>query len=493
MAMSLRPLIFRFAASVCGLLLLGLFCCFCIDYPRLYSHLMAFMVKFPGPHPFVDWEYVPSAIRCWSAGVNVYNDNTCFKIWSDPQPFPYSPLLLRATFIAAGEHWTNVTMLTICVLFFLSLATLTPPDNWRNLLITLLATLSSATFLAVERGNADLILFLMIAAGINLRVFSLPFRLGGYGLIVLAGLVKFYPFVALIVILRERRSVVAAIGALSVAALASLLFYRHELALMSTNLPAPSYFTLQFGSANLPGGLGVSVGKVMEKLGYADAGAARATAVLVSRALLPILVVSTFVAAFVIVRRCDLRGIEGKLSTRELDFLLAGAALIFGCFFAGQSVIYRGIYLLLTLPGLAELARTTPTPFGRRLLSSAGAAIVFVLWTPFLDECLRSAGLTARLKYIGLAQPTALLYHYNNYDNFPPSVPGYVLWLAGELAWWWIITLLLAVLGAFVVRTELGSLPGQLLSLRGTPKRDAAEWSDFSPYADKRNRVRAGE
>jgi hypothetical protein len=97
------------------------------------------------------------------------------------------------------------------------------------------------------------------------------------------------------------------------------------------------------------------------------------------------------------------------------------------------------------------------------------------------------------LKYIGLAQPTALLYHYNNYDNFPPSVPGYVLWLAGELAWWWIITLLLAVLGAFVVRTELGSLPGQLLSLRGTPKRDAAEWSDFSPYADKRNRVRAGE
>ena len=31
----------------------------------------------------------------------------------------------------------------------------------------------------------------------------------------------------------------------------------------------------------------------------------------------------------------------------------------------------------------------------------------------------------------------------------------HALWLTGELAWWWIITLLLAVLGAFVSRTEL--------------------------------------
>jgi hypothetical protein len=110
--------------------------------------------------------------------------------------------LLRATFLELGEHWINVTMLSVCVLFLLSLATLTPPHNWRDLIIALFATLSSATFLAAERGNADLILFLMIVAGINLRVLPLAFRLGGYGLIIIAGLVKFYPLVALIVALR---------------------------------------------------------------------------------------------------------------------------------------------------------------------------------------------------------------------------------------------------------------------------------------------------
>jgi hypothetical protein len=146
------------------------------------------------------------------------------------------------------------------------------------------------------------------------------------------------------------------------------------------------------------------------------------------------------------------------LPTRQTDFLFTGAALICGCFFASQSVIYRGIYLLLALPGLAELSRRQQTPLRRRLFASAGAAIVFVLWTPFLDQCLKFVGLTGPVAYIGLARRTALLNHYDNYDNFPGFTLGYVLWLAGELAWWWIITLLLAVLGAFVARTELWAL-----------------------------------
>jgi len=459
MVVSVRHLIFRFAAPVCGLLMLCLFAFMYMKFQHIYFHLMTLMIKFPAPHPFVDWEYVPSAIRCWAEGMNVYNDNTCFTVFPDPQPFPYSPLLLRATFLAAGEHWINVTMLAVCVLFFLSLATLPPPRSWRDLFIALFVTFSSATFLVAERGNADLILFLMIVAAINLRIFPLAFRLGGYGLIIVAGLVKFYPFVALILVLRERLVVVVAVALVSVAALATtLLFYRHELGLMSANLPSPSYFTLQFGSANLPGGIGVSVGKVMEKLGYADAGAARATAVLLSRAILPILVFVAIVAAFVIARRCDLRGVEAELPGRELDFLIAGAVLICGCFFGGQSVIYRGIYFLLALPGLAQLSRQIPTPSGRRLFDSAGIAIVFVLWTPFLDQCLRFARLTVRLPYIGVAPRSALLHNFNNYDNFPRSALGYLLWLAGEVAWWWIITLLLAVLGAFVSRTELWTL-----------------------------------
>src|SRR5580700_5470423 len=149
-----KHLVFRFTVPICGLLVLAFFVLIYIKYPSIYAPLMKVMIKDPAPHAFVDWEYVPSAIRCWSEGVDVYADNTCFKVWSN-QPFPYSPLLLRATFLRTGENWINAVMLPVCVLFFLSLATLPPPSGWRDVVITLFATLSCATFLAMERGNLD--------------------------------------------------------------------------------------------------------------------------------------------------------------------------------------------------------------------------------------------------------------------------------------------------------------------------------------------------
>jgi hypothetical protein len=326
----------------------------------------------------------------------------------------------------------------------------------------------------MERGNADLIMFLMIVASIQLRRFSLVFRLAGYGLIVLAGLIKFYPLMALIVVLRERLAVVAVVSIASTAALASLLLlYQHELTLMAANLPAPSYFMLQFGSENLPAGIGIFVGRALGKLLHTGSATTRATADLIMRVLLPILMVSAITAATIVGRR--LAALGATLSSRHTDFLLAGAAVICGCFFAGQSVIYRGIYLLLVLPGLAELTRQQPTPSGRRLLGSAGPAIVFVLWVPFLDQFLKVAGLTAKFKYIGLARQTVLREHYNNYDNFP-GLLGYLLWLAGEVAWWWIITLLLAVLVSFAIRTELWWLFLRLLRIGSS-----RETSEISP------------
>ena len=457
-----RPRVFRLMAPICGLLLLTFFVFIYIEDPKLYASLMRAMIKIPAAHAFIDWEYVVSAIRCWSEGVDVYAHNTCFEVWPD-EPFAYSPLLLRATLLRNVENWINPTMLLVGVLFFLSLATLPPPSCWRDVFITLLATLSCATFLAMERGNIDLILFLMIVAGIHLRRLPLVFRLGGYGLIVLAGLVKFYPFITLIVVLRERLVVLALVSVVSIGALTALLFYDSELALMSANLPSPSYFMLQFSSANLPVGIGMSIGKILEKWVHLDAGTARAISASVGHILLPILTVSAITTAFVIGFRCRLPTKQTNLSTSQTDFLVAGAALICGCFFASQSVFYRGIYLLLALPGLAELSRQTLMPVGRRLFESAGAAIVFVLWTPFLDQCLIFGGLTGRLEYTGWPQSRGAFFA-DIYYKFPDPL-GYLLWLASELTWWWIITLFFAVLGAFVASTELWAFVWRLLQL----------------------------
>src|SRR5262249_43963558 len=158
---------------------------------------------------------------------------------------------------------------------FLSLALLPPPRTGFDFGVTLLATMSSATALAVERANVDLVMFLMIVVSVWARDLGLSYRLAGYALISLAGLLKFYPMVAIILAPRERPAVVAMVAFAAGAALAALAFsYHDELVVMLGNIPSSSYFTLQFSAQNLPGGLGVIAQGVTTKLLHQDAAVA---------------------------------------------------------------------------------------------------------------------------------------------------------------------------------------------------------------------------
>ena len=361
----------------------------------------------------------------------------------------YSPLLLRLSFLGSGEAWKNPAVLSVCVLFFLSLATLPPAERPRDQAILLLAALSSSIWLGIERGNVDLALFLMVIAALNLGLLALPCRLAGYALLIFAGLLKFYPFVSLIVVLRERVSVLigVALGA-AAALLALVLAYHQELGRTAANLPTPSYMNLQFGAANLAVLLGVTAANILRLALHYDSAAARAAGAAVTRAALPILTVLAILGAVTIGRRCRLPAVLPLLSERLTGYLVVGAALICGCFFAVNSHVFRGMYLLLALPGLAALSREVAQPMGQRFFGTVCIAIPFVLWQPFFDMCLIVAS--------HWRSPRG---HFDNpYDAFPGFTLDYLLWLASELAWWWIITVLLAILGAFVLRSEAWAL-----------------------------------
>ena len=316
----------------------------------------------------------------------MYVVNNCDPLFQG-SGYNYSPLLLRLTVFKSQMQWINVAGPTVITLFFLSLATLPPPGNLLDQAIQLLATLSSSIWLGIERANIDLILFLLIIVALNLRVLALPFRLVGYAVLTLAGLLKFYPFVALVVVLRERISVFIAVTLASVAALAALISaYHPELSLMASKLPEVSYFNLQFGSANLPVVLGVTTANALRFLTHDDPPAARAIGTMVTRAALPLLTILALVAALAIGRRCRLAQVLARFGDRETGYLVAGAALICGCFFMVNSHVFRGMFLLLALPGLAALSRQVPP--GGRLFATVCYLTPFVLWKPFFDMCL---------------------------------------------------------------------------------------------------------
>jgi hypothetical protein len=443
-----RVFLSRFVVPTVGLASVAVVVALYHQFPGLYALITKLMIMWPLPILFGDWVTVVTWVDCWSQGVNVYFGNPCYPI---PQVdgFDYSPLLLRLTFLRSGVTLINATMFSIIILFFLSLATLPPPNSLRNQSIRLLATISSATWLTFQTGNLDLILFIFVVVALNLRVLALPWRMAGYALIIFTGLLKFYPFVALIVVLRERVKVLVAVALSSVGALGALIAaYYEELSMTIGNLSRPDYFHLQFGSANLPVALGVTVANILRVLPHYNSSSARAIGELTTLGALPVLTVMAFIAAVALCRRWRLPGMFDQLSDRETSFLVSGAAIICGCFFMVNSTIFRGIFLLLTLPGLSVFSRTMAAPLERRIFAIACCAIPFVLWKPFFDMCI----------FVASHWRSSAGTESDAYDAFPGFTVEYMLWTTTELAWWYIIILLLAILVAFVQRSDAWSM-----------------------------------
>jgi hypothetical protein len=115
-------------------------------------------------------------------------------------------------------------------------------------------------------------------------------------------------------------------------------------------------------------------------------------------------------------RFAQLRAAIAELPDGERFFMVTGSAVIAGCFFAGQSIGYRGIFLLLVMPGLLALSRSDIRRLRALCLGSA-TVIVLLMW----GECLRQA-----------------------FDG------GFGFWLLRELGWWWSVSVMLTLVVDFL-------------------------------------------
>jgi hypothetical protein len=395
--------------------------------PGLYFPLLSFLGIVPFRTPFVDAAYIQTAIDCWQQGVDIYSRNPCDVLG---RPYAYSPLWLRATFLPRDPVWLNAGAFALDLLFILSLLCLPPPRRARDLVITLLATVSTTTIFALERANIDLVIFLLAMAGTALWRGSKPQRWAGYALIVLAAALKFYPLALLILTLRERPKAFLVINAVAAACVGALIVAGlPELIKMLPNIPKGSYFDDLFGAVNLPYG----VVRIASFFAPALAAAARLQS-WAPALLLVVLLAFTARYSLGLAIRTEFRTAVSALPDTDAAFLLTGATLIVGCFFAGQNVGYRGIYLLLVLPGLLTLSRVAAIESLRTRFLATGLLILFLMWEEFFRRLVgeASAGLPAELLFKGL------------------------FWLVRELVWWQLIGTLGALLLCLLQSSEIG-------------------------------------
>jgi hypothetical protein len=415
MATDVRYLTLRFTIPAAGLAAMMALTLLYQFEPGSYHRVLSFMGREPFRYPFLDFQSTPLSVDCWQRGIDVYVNNSCDVLG---RAFDYSPLWLRFAFLS-GKEWTNPLGLCLGISYFLALAVLPSPRSHKELLLRLIATLSPATSFAVERGNIDLLVFVIATAAGVLVLRPLRGRVAAYAMIVIAGLLKFYPLVLMVLTLRERPRVFLWVNAAAAAVvLATGVYFHAELVKMALNLHMYNSGTI--GAHYLPDRIAGMVGTALPP-GFSLRP--------VELAIFAALFLAMAGLFFRMVSWRNFRVALARLPEPEKMFLVIGAALIAGCFFILSSNGYRAIHLLFTLPGLLAMAHMAVDMRVRKVAVQAYVLVIALTWADFFN-------------WEGLFRQTLASWIG---DDASTAVVRF-LRLLSQIAWWQVATLFIAIL-----------------------------------------------
>ncbi|HKX07767.1 MAG TPA: glycosyltransferase 87 family protein [Stellaceae bacterium] len=414
----------------------------------LYAAILSHMGFSPYAFPFLDLHALLAAADCHRQGIDVYLSDPCDVL---NRPHVYSPLWFDILPDFLNRETINPIGVILDLLFILSLPLIIRPRSWRECLFSIAAALSTTVIYALERANNDIVIFLLMVGAGRLFAGARGRRLAAYAIFLLGGLLKFYPLAVLVLVVRESWHTALVVVAVSVIAVLTLWWaHGQELMLVLQNLPKVSHYADSISAQNLPLGIFLIL-----PAGLASEEALATMAFVILLALSALLVLRIFRVLEQNQRIAEGWGLEEA-------HLLIGAILLTGCFFAGENISYRGIFLLLTISGLLRLREAAGTPGARRMVGAALLAILGLLWE----------------QRVGLA-----LNHLPG-GSFGPGNPnlaeglvGATYWVCRELLWWALISFFTAIIMSQLSRMPLAANVALLLSRRASIGGDGREGS----------------
>lgn len=426
---TLRRMLLRLTPALVGLTAFGLMAALYTWNWVLYRKILYFDGLKPFQYPFLDSEFMYAMKRCWQQGVDVYKSVPCDVVPGNKMA--YSPLWQRLPFLPTDRAARVPVGLATDVLWLLSLTLLPPARTWREVFLISLATVSSMVCFALERNNIDVWMYLLITTGVLLFIRSGVARTVGYAAFLLAGLLKYYPFLLFGLALKERPARFLLTAVLSVAALAIFaVWFLPELLEEVPNIPAGSPFADYVGLVNLP--------LAVDELVWFDSPLSPHDRFLIIMGLRLSLTALVLGWAICLVRKPDFVATFARLRETDAIWLAAGCLAMGGCYALTQNVSYRGIYLLMVLTGLLPLRRACEHPALRSLLLVVSVTVVPIMWM----EALR--------RWASLVLEDAPV------SPVIRQTPAVIVWLARELLWLNLERVLIAVLLAFVMRSVTG-------------------------------------
>jgi hypothetical protein len=265
--------------------------------------------------------------------------------------------------------------LSACVLgvvlvaaFFLSTLLLIRVDSWADAIVWLIALLSPAVTLALERGNNDVVVFIIAIVGLWLLRRSAALQYLGALLLLFVSLLKLFPAIGMLpLVLSKRRASAIAAGACLLVYFLVVLFSADDIRAIVEVVPR-SIGTAYGGEVSVA--LAIAVPK-LTTVGQHLTPSTRLAGYLLSAGL----VLSGFLLGNRIHRR-----IGGRGASKPLPLMFTYGTLIFvGTYFLGSNWDYRLIFLLLALPGVLQMGRATKeNPTEVRYLSRASTIAILV-------------------------------------------------------------------------------------------------------------------
>jgi hypothetical protein len=288
--------------------------------------------------PFADLITITGSVECMRSGFDPYVYSGC-----DPwgRLYNYPKIWLNIfDFLGIDRNATNATGIICILLFYTALLPLFRMRNVVEFVTALLFVLSPLVLLLLERGNSDILIFLMVLIAVY-YVRKIPFirqvsRIYiSYAIIIIAAILKIYPVFLLLLLFFE-----------SIPKKHFIIIFSSALIILGSYF-LTCYDELLFISRNTPRDQAISYGRNVLLQNYFSG----TSLILITNALLLVVFISAWFAGkkfrgpHVLLKKAAATGDHA-----ELLLFISGGLIFTGTFFIGNNYDYRLVFLLLTLP-----------------------------------------------------------------------------------------------------------------------------------------------
>ena len=311
------------------------FCIFFLwKFGIIYSHSLFPVVKEDRLHIFADWAFLIKLGVCHRAGFEIYYPSSCHD-----QVLNYGNIFLYIPYFKLLEKFYFFYVpIAICFLFIFSVVSLIKPKKFIEYILLLLTIFAPSSLLVLERGNTDILIFLIII----LLVYSKP-SIFNFVILILASLAKYYPL-ALIVnfFIEKKRSIKQIIITLLLFTMTLGFFFYFtgeslELIQNKMKMISPTWGN-QFSIRGLS--------LVLKKLKHFD----YSTVLFISY----IFFIFSSIVSFKIFQKSNFIS-KVNISFFEEKLFILGGNLSISVYLISDNVHYREIFLILLLPFIIKL------------------------------------------------------------------------------------------------------------------------------------------